>query len=245
MRKKDWMLFAALCAAAAGLRAVQMKTGFDEEGLGIRGAPAGWLLLAVLLFAAVWLVLAGRRLPSRGEQETVQKGGFRFQGPATACAVAGSFALILGSLLSALGAGGSLLLMLLAAFGAVSGVCLLYAVFSLYRNGMVQGIALLAPVCYLAVYLIFLYREDASDPVLARICIEILAVAALTFSAMERSAFAYSNGSPRVYLPAGAIAVILSLCAAAEFQGLSSMLMFIGLALVEIGFLAAASFERE
>ena len=131
---------------------------------------------------------------------------------------------------------------LLTPLAVAAALCLLYAVFALYRGAAVQGVALLVPVCALAVYLILLYRADAFDPVLARTCVELLAVAALTFSALERAAFAFRNGSPRVFLPACAMSVVLALCAAAEGGGFARLALFLGGALVEAGFLLAAEF---
>ena len=60
---------------------------------------------------------------------------------------------------------------------------------------------------------------------------------------LERAAFAYRNGAPRLFVPASAMTVILSLTAAADRQSLVSVALFIGCALVELSFLASADFD--
>lgn len=238
MKKTNWLILAALTLAAMGLRVGQNRTGFDEAGLAVSGNLPALLLPVVLLAAALALILFARALPAGRSAGLRESFPFRNQA-AVLCAVAGVFLLFAGAALSALG-GGTLLTLLLAAFCAAGAACTLYTVFGLYRGGEVQGMALLVPVCALAVRLVFLYRTDAADPVLARIYIEILAVAALTLSALERAAFAFRSGSPRVYLPVSGLAVLLALTAAVEQRSLAGLALFAGGALVELGFLAAA-----
>ena len=149
---------------------------------------------------------------------------------------------VLGAAPTLLG-GASLAQLLLALFTVAGALCVLYAAFALYRGHAVQGLALLAPVCCLVVYAVFIYRTDASNPVLAQIYVEILAIALLTCSALERAAFAFDNGSPRLYLCTNVMAFTFALAAAAEGKSLSAALLFGGWALVELGFLLAFSAE--
>ena len=242
MKKSNWPVLALFAAAAAVLRAAQCRTGFDADGLAIRGNVPGALLPAALALAAAYFIASARSLPSRRDaaEELSDRFGFRRM-PAKLCAVAGACLMVLSAESAVLGYGSSA--MLPAVFLAASACCLLYTVFALSRGSAVQGVALLVPVCCLVVYLIVLYRSDASDPVLARIYVEILAVALLTYSAVERAAFAFRNGSPRVWVPVCAMAVVLSVAAAAELQSLTDLLFFLGCALVELGFLCAAKWE--
>ena len=101
----------------------------------------------------------------------------------------------------------------------------------------------MVPACALIGFLIVLYRLDASDPVLRKIYIEILAASALAYSAIERAAFVFRNGAPRIYLPVSAMAVVLSVTAAAERRSPAFALFFAGSALLELGFLAALDAE--
>ena len=237
MKKMDWMILAVCSAAAAGLRVWQWLTGFDEQGLALRGNLPSILLPILLAAAAAYFVFAARRLP--GGRGGTLDGSFGFQDQTTvACAVAGSFLLMAGAAFSAAGKG-SLPLALMAVLTFAAALALLYAVFTMYRGGTVPGVALLVPVCCLIVRIIFLYRRTASDPVLARIYAVILAVSALLLSALELAAFAFRDGSPRVFLAVSAMAPVLSFAAAAERESLASTLLLLGGALLEIAFLSA------
>lgn len=248
MKKTSWGALMAFSAASAALRALQCRTGFDGDGL-----PAGGVLLraavpCILLLAAVYFVLAARDLPAKRGACGGFAENFHFSGNtlAAACAITGAFLVIAGAAASAAGRGslrqGALLL---AVVGVTGAACTLGAVFMLYRDAGVRGTAQLVPVCALVVYLIFLYRADASDPVLAGVYVELLALAALTYSALERAAFAFRNGAPRVWLPVSVLSVVLALTAAAECRSLAAVLLFAGCAFVEFGFLAAAEFQAQ
>lgn len=246
MKKISWIALITFSAAAAALRALQCRTGFDEAGLPVGSAVVRAAVPCVLLLAAGYFVLAARALPAkRGESGGLAE-IFHFSGntASAACAIVGAFLVMTGAAAVAVGRGslrqGALVL---AALGAAGAVCTLYAVFALYRSGDAQGTALLVPVCCLVVYLIFLYRADASDPVLAGVYVELLALAALTYSALERAAFAFRNGAPRVCFAAGALSIVLALAAAAEGRSLAAVLLFAGCAFVELSFLAAAEFD--
>lgn len=245
-KQKRLILLAPFATAAVILRAAQCRTGFGEDGLAVKGNVPGLLLPAVLLLAAICFALEARKLPAkRGEHGSLAE-TFRFTGniPAALFAVSGVFLTILGAAALLL-AERSMLVLLLGMLTAVSALCVLYVVFGLYRGGEAQGGALLVPVCYLLVYVILLYREDASNPILARIYVEILAVALITCAALERAAFAFQNGSRRWYLPVSAMALILCAAAAAELRSAVHVLLFGGCALVELGFLCAAAKRRQ
>lgn len=245
MKNSNWLTLALLALAAAVLRAAQCRGGFDAEGLAVKGNLPGMLLLVLLVLAAAYFILAARKLPARRDAAGGLGDVFAFRSmPAAACAVCGAFLAAAGAALFAMGASGSLVRLLLAVFAIEAAAVVLYAVFALYRGKPVQNTALLSPACCLVVYLIFLYRADAADPVLARIYIELLAVVALTLSALERAAFAFQNGSPRVYPPVSAMAVVLSAAAAAELRSPASFLLFAGCAFIEFGFLFAVKFEK-
>ncbi|MBE6908849.1 MAG: hypothetical protein E7474_04465 [Ruminococcaceae bacterium] len=244
MKKKDWMVFAALAVAAVAARAGQMLTGFDDTGLPVRGNVFGILLPVVLAAAAVYFCLAARGLSAERSDKRGLADRFRFSGMASVtAAVCGAFLVLAGAGMSVLNTASTLTL-LLAVFDAASALCLLYAVFGLYRGGEVQGMALLVPVCALVVNLILRYRADASDPVLGHVYVELLALAALTACALELAAFAFRNGSPRVFLPLAALSALLAAAAASEWQSMPYTLLFAGSALLALGFLAATRLEE-
>lgn len=246
MKKTSWIALMAFSAAAAALRALQCRTGFDEAGLPAGGAALRVAVPCVLLLAAAYFVLASRALPAKRGTCGGLAESFCFSGNTTAaaCVIAGAFLVMAGAAASAVGRG-SPLRSVLAVVGAAGAVCTICAVFALYRDGEARGTLLLVPACSLVVYLIFLYRADASDPVLAGVYVELLALAALTYSALERAAFAFRNGAPRLCFSVGALSVVLALAAAAECRSLAAVLLFAGCAFAELGFLAAAGFKQE
>lgn len=243
MKKTHWLLLALFAVVSAGLRVWQDMTGFEDTGLAVRGNLPGLLLCAVLVIAAVCFVLTTRTLPAQRDVAGGLADCFHFRDmTAVTCAVTGIFLVFAGAAAAALGYG-KMNNVLLTVFAIAAAASMLYAVFTLYRGGEPQSVAMLVPVCCLAVYLIALYRLDAAQPVLMRTYVELLAVVGLTFTALERAAFAYRNGAPRLFVPASAMTVILSLTAAADRQSLVSVALFIGCALVELSFLASADFD--
>ncbi|MBO4915153.1 MAG: hypothetical protein J5449_08095 [Oscillospiraceae bacterium] len=247
MKKINWLLLAVFTCAAICLRTGQLRTGFDEMGLPIAGNLFGTALIIVLFAAAVWFALEGRKLPAASDvADGTISDCFRFKSMAAVfCAVAGAFLLPASVVASVAGYSSGLQMMLLYVSTVVSAFCLLYVVVTLYRGREVLNVTLLVPVCSLIVYLIFLYRADASDPVLARFYIEILAAALLTFSSLELAGFAFGCGSPRLFMPSAAMAALLSAVNAAQRQSLASMLLFAGCALLELGFLIAMDFTKK
>lgn len=246
MKKTDWAVFGLFAILSAGLRFWQTLDGYEASGLARRGFLPGLLLPVALLAAAVYFVFAARALPGR-RSDTLRLGkDFRFADnmAAVSCVVTGSFLVMLGGGLSAFHSAGSTVTVLLALFAVVAAACMLYVVFALYRGNEVQGLALLVPICALIVFLVFAYRADASDPVLARTYIEILAVAVLTLSAAQRASFVFGGSSPRLYVPVSAVAALLAIAAAAEGGSLSRLALFVGCAAVELGFLAAADCQK-
>ena len=245
MKKTSWAALGLFAVLSAGLRIWQTLAGYEESGLARRGFLPGLFLPAVLLAAAAYFAVSARSLPDRRADALRLGKDFRFEGnlPAAFCTVAGSFLVMLGGGLYTLSASGGVVTVLLALFAVASAACVLYAVFALCRRNEPQGLALLVPICALVVFLVFVYRADATDPVLARTYVEILGIAALTLSAAQRAAFAFGGSSPRRYVPISAAALLLAVAAAAEGGGLPRLALFVGCAAVELGFLAAADFR--
>jgi len=244
MKKGHWLLLAAAALVAPALRVVQLRCGFDENGLAIPGTWSAWALAAVLAAAALGFLLLARALPGQNENTGGLGQIFLFRSAAgAALGVCGAFGWCAAAVLTFLASSRSLLDMLLAAFSVASAAAVLYVIAALRRGAQTQGVALLIPVCCLMMQLIVLYRADAADPVLARIYIEILALAALTFSAVQRAVFSFHNGSPRASMPIAALGVILALCAAADRKSVASTAFFLSLALVELAFLSAARWD--
>lgn len=239
MKKISWVMLALFSAAAAGLRAWQMKSGFDAEGLPVPGCTAALLLPAVLLAAAAYFVFDARTLPSHAETTGTMPERFLFQDTTAAiAAVSGAFLLLAGAALSLQG-GGVMGAPLLSAFVAAAALSVLYAVFALYRGNAVQPLVLLVPVFCAVACMIYFYHERSTDPIVQGAYVGVLAMAALMASTREIAAFAFLDGTPRVFVPVGALSLVLCLAVAAEWRGMTQTLIFVGCALLELGFLAA------
>lgn len=251
MKKINWLALPVCTAAALVLRVWQVRTGFEETGLPIRGSLPGLLLPLVFLAGALFFAVTAHSLPAKADCAGTIAARFPFRDalPLTA-AVAGAF-LLLGSAAASLTGHGRDAFTPLAPLAALAALCYLYAVAALRRGKNAQGLALVLPVCALIAALILLYRGDASDPVLAHIYVELLALAALTLCAVLFSAFAYADGAPRFFAPACEAAVLFCVPAALDQflflgkdQGLAGALFFAGGALLALALLAAADWER-
>ena len=244
MKKASRLLPALFAVPAVLLRVVQNRSGFDGAGLAVSGSVPGVALCVLLAAAAAYFIFAARALPTRQSRRLTLPEAFDFaEDPLAAAIVAtGALLLLLAGAAAALGYG-SLRTALPAPLAIASAPCLLYAVFGLRRGGTVRAAALLVPVCALAVYLVLLYRADASNPVLAQIYVEILAVAALTCTALELAAYAFCDGSARMWQSAASLSALLSLTAAADGGSVARTAFFIGSAFVTLGFLTAAKLE--
>ncbi|MCR5825927.1 MAG: hypothetical protein K6G54_05135 [Oscillospiraceae bacterium] len=247
MKKTTWLMWILFTAVSMGLRLWQTLAGYEDSGLAKADFLPGILLPAVLLAATVFLALSARGLPNRRTEGQRLGVDFRFADnmPAVFCAVTGSFLVMLGGGLFAVSAAGSLMRLLPALLVVLSGGCALYMAFALYRENDPQGLALLVPICALIVLLVYVYRTNASDPVLMRSYIETLAVAALTASTTLRAAFYYGGSNPRRYVPVSALSALLSLTAAAEGGSLAYAALFVGYAAIELSYLAAANFSTQ
>ena len=245
MKKRYWPLLILFSAAAAFLRAGHLRTGFDADGLPQSGCPAALALPLVLLLAAAVFYLLCRRYPVQRELPGAMEHYFRFGSTASVMLVVlGAFALIAAAVLSLLSPWHTLLSMLLSVFWFACAAAVLYVLFALRRGTAFSGVALLTPVCALALQTAVSYRSSAADPVLGHLYIEILALSALTVSFLELAAFAFRNGAPRLYLPLSALSVILCACMLAEQRSLVSMAFYAGFAFILLGFCAAADFGK-
>ena len=245
MKTLNWLLLILFSAAAAFLRMLELRTGFDEAGLPVGGTASLTLPLVLIVAAAVFVLLA-RSYPAQRDLSGGIDEYFDFSEtlPVMLC-VLGAFALIASAAASLLFSSRTLLNILLAVFRVAAGASVIYALFMLRRGESLSGVVLLTPVYALVLQLIFVYRATAVDPILAHFYVEILALAALSAAFLEYSAFAFRNGAPRIFVPLAAMAVILCVCTAVGAQELSSLSFYLGFALILLGYCAAADFSQE
>ena len=244
MKKLNWLPLIFFSAAAAFLRILELRTGFDSDGLPV-GGTASLALPLVLIAAAAIFVLLARTYPAQRDLSDSIEGYFDFAEtlPVMLC-VLGAFALLASAASSLLFSPRTLLTILLTIFRVSAGASVIYVLFALRRGESLSGAVLLTPVYTLVLQLIFVYRATAVDPVLAHFYIEILALAALTAAFLEFSAFAFRNGAPRIFLPIASMAVVLCVCTAVGTRELSSLLFYPGCALILLGYCAAADFSQ-
>ena len=244
MKRLNWLLLILFSAAAAGLRILELRTGFDEADLPVGGAASLTLPLVLIAAAAIFVLLA-RSYPAQRDLSGGMDEYFDFaETLSVMLCVLGAFALFASAAASFLFSSRTLLTILLAVFRFAAGASVIYALFALRRGDSISGVVLLTPVYALVLQLIFVYRATAVDPVLAHFYVEILALAALTAGFLEFSAFAFRNGAPRIFIPLAAMAVVLCVCTAAGTHELSSLLFYPGFALILLGYCAAADFSQ-
>lgn len=204
-----WCQGLLLCA----LRCAQLKTGFDPDtGLTVPNVP-GPLLLGLLAFCAVVYLVLCLRLP-KGETS-------RFAAPGQGAAVAA----VIGSLL--LAAGG--VLFLLEAIPAQNPSGILAGVLAMFSGG---GTILLVrqlrredaphvmpilPAMFMGVFLVLdVYLHNASDPVLARFYIPLLAAALVAYSFSQLAGLLRGEQINRSFVFIADMAVLVCLTALAD-----------------------------
>lgn len=233
MKLTRWLALALCTLACTAARAYQIFFCYDEFGLPTDGA--GFLSLVPVVCFALFALLAFR-VKDKGSSMAER---FRFEGTlALFCGVLGAFALVAAAVLLVLG-GAIPVTMLLAAFLAVSGACVFYVLVCLRKGRAFPGIAAGFPAAYLAVQLVFTYRDCAKDPVLMNFYLELLALASLAWAFVQLCAFAFRGGSARGYLTFSMISIALSAAAAVTAATLFWMLLLGGFAFVQLAFLFA------
>lgn len=249
MKKEHAIPLLALAGGAAAmlLRLWQNRTGFETfTGLPIPGAPAGKLLILLLLILAAALTILCLRLPKEADPGPALPGDFSRTTPSlTALQTAGALLIALsgladlleglgsGSLLSRLQAAadpygaamavetGILLTqraqLLLGVLALLSGAAALLAAVSCRRQEPCKvPVLLLVPPVALVIRLVLAYRINSVDPVLSAYYIELLALAFLTLGFYRLSSFAFQAGRTRRFSLYAAPAVTLSLAALAD-----------------------------
>lgn len=233
MKLIRWLALALCTLACTAARAYQLFFCYDEFGLPTDGAAALSLLPAVCI--AVFGLLAFR---VQDDGSCVAE-SFRFDGTMPLfCGVLGAFTLVAAAVLLVLG-GAAAITLLLAAFLAVSGACVFYVLVCLRKGREFPGIAVGFPAAYLAVQIVFTYRECAKDPVLVNFYLELLALASLAWAFVQMAAFAFRNGSARSYLTFSMLSIALSIACTVTASTLFWMLLFGGFAFAQLAFLAA------
>lgn len=212
------------------LRLVQNRSGFDPEtGLAIRSLPGTIALLILAACAVVEFLLSRRNHKEKTEF------GAQFAPPEKEllAAVLGSLLLAAGGVLLALqgfqggdiaaGAAGLL------AMAGGAGVLLLNR---RARAGSELSVLTLIPAMLFAVfYVLAIYLPLEDDPVFMRYYLPVLTAAIIAYTFSELAGFLRKESSPRGFIFAGDLAVMLCLMSIAD-GNLARVLLFAGCALI-------------
>ena len=232
MKNFFWRVGRLWCAGIVLLllRLAQNRGGFEPAtGLSVRSLPGMMALALLAACAAVELALSFRNHR--------EKSGFdaQFAPPdkELLAAVLGSLLLAAGGILLALqgfrtgdvagGAAGVL------ALGAGAGVLLLNRG---ARAGGELSVLMLLPAMLFAVFFVLaVYLPVEDDPVFMRYYLPVLTAAMIAYAFSELAGFLRKESSPRGFIFAGDMTVVLCLMSIAD-GGLARVLLFAGCALV-------------
>ena len=210
--KKSWAAVLSpvlLGLAGAALRRLEVRRVFEPDtGLAL---PHPLSVILPLFLAASALLFLALALPRRGRSLAFgacfaplgQGGLYLLVSPAMLLMAAGG--------LQTLSAGGALS-MALGAGAAAAGFGLLYAAVQWRRQGN-GGAALLLPVLFALGWLLILYQRFAAWPVTARFYVPVLAAALAACAFYQAAAFAFRQGSRRMFRFLTPTAIVLCLAA--------------------------------
>ena len=234
MKQRALLFSLAAGAACLALRLLQNHIGFEADTrLPVPGSLPALLLPLLLLLSAAALILLTRRLP----RSTEAPFSAQFGGADAKCltltvlgcflvglsgvwellrAVSGGQAVLSADGLSVVTSAGS------GTSGAIMGVLSIAAAAGLFcgllacRKETVSPLPLLAVPVSLLIRLVFVYRLDSVDPVLAHYYPELLGLMALILGSYRLSGFTVKAGNPRLFTLYTGLSVICSLTLLAD-----------------------------
>jgi len=249
MGKAVLFTFMSLFFGAGGalLRKIELIQAFDAGGLPLPGHPMTVALIVLSIFFAVfsgslmlWLRQIGVNLMDKETAEPVSRklGVIECTLGVIALLIMGASAVVkftdpacfCGRFETALCA----VTVLGAACGIVSFVMLAR------KDGSGKA-GFMAPVAVMCVYLVFVFRQDGSDPVLLHYVFRLLAVAVSMLSMYYFAGASYENIKPSVNMFFAMTGIYLCAVALADERSLSDMLMFLSCIIYNISVIIAQS----
>lgn len=220
-----------------GLRLIQNRTGFDPEtGLALPSAAGTALIIALAILAAGELFLALRL--SREKVDFAHH--FAPPEKSLTALIIGCMMLVAGGILLALegvSTGGGIAPIVTGALALLTGGGFVFLARQM-RAWDEPDVTPTLPSLFFGVFLtLTVYLPTASDPVLERYYLPVLAAAMAAYSFGRLAGFLRKESSPRGFTPVGDLAVMLSIAAIAD-GGRALSLLFGGCALVLSVFLA-------
>lgn len=225
------------------LRRRELATAF-EEGTGFlkRGETSVYLVIGLTAIAAVFVILfAWMALKGRASDVRYEK----------AFAMRSFFGLFLYTLLglSMLGAAALYFVeskeagthtmvpeLVFSAFAALSGIAVVIMASTSFKGkGNMKGSFFsIIPPLFLCFWLILLYKENASNPILLEFCYRCLALAASALAFYYSAGYAYGRARPKMTVITSLLAVYLSVLSMADDMRLSQLILFGALAAVQL-----------
>lgn len=233
MKEKIYLALPLATGALGFLsRWAELRLGFDgATGLATGHIVSTLLPLYLAAAAVLYLAAAWRR---GGGKEGLSAGFETPQGVLPVLLAGVLLTLAGGGLMMARALQGDVVDLLLGALSAVSG-CAMFAAVWQWRRETAPGNLLLAPVLQYVVWLLLTYKDYADYPVTARFYTEVLALAALALAAYQAGAFAFGQGSRRMFAFSAAMAVTLGCTALADGVSLPLRLLYGGAVLQVCG----------
>jgi len=220
-----------------GLRLAQNRTGFDPEtGLSRPSVPGTVLVVCLIVCAAAELVLSARR---SGEKADFANAFAPPEQKEMAAMVAGCFLLAAGGVLLLLGAlpQRGIAAMTAGALAAAAGAGFLLMIRHLRAGEDVSVFCALPSMFFAVFFVLAMYLPEESDPVLARFYVPVLAAAFTAYAFSQLAGFLQRESSPRSFVRAADLAVLLCLTAMADCLNAESLgrLMLFGSCAVLLG----------
>lgn len=234
MKKLSTLLPVLLGGAGCLLRFFQRRTVFTSDGLA-RPHPLSALLALVLLATALsFLLTAWKR---QGKQLTFFHSFALPEGQPPFDLVCGALLFVAaGALLLVRSVGGgNLVPLIFAALAVLSGVTLLLFLRA-WRSQIAPGSLLLPPVLLALIFLLTTYQRFASYPVTTAFYVPVLAQAALALTFYQIAAHAFAQGKRRDLWWSLPVAIVLSLTALPDAEGLPQAGLYLAGALCLFAF---------
>lgn len=229
MRKNSILI---LCIAAVGgafgffVRWLQLRSALDAEtGLMRPGAASGRVLIALcVVVAAVQLLYTFRlrnRLPAPGLDFFARGSAiYRFF-----CAAMGLLTFVAGVLLLLAALRGRMVLcFFLALLAMFAGLCMSALSMSATAGAAARCLCCTVPVLFFCFWLIVVYKNNASNPVIWSFCMPLLAITANVLGWFYLAGLAYDKPKPACLLFFCQYAPFLSLLSLADSAGLGEKL---------------------
>lgn len=249
MGKAVLFTFMSLVFGAGGalLRRIELAQAFDEGGLPIIGHPMTVALIVLSVFFVVfsgalmlWLRQAGINLVGKTAAQSVSRklGPVQCGLGVIALAVMGASAVVRYKDPACLCGRFELILCAITVLGAACGIV---SFVMLARNDGAGKAGFMAPVAAMCVYLVFVFRQDGSDPVLLHYIFGLLAVASSLLSMYYFAGAGYEYIKPSANMFFAMSGIYLCAVALADERSLADVLMLLACIIYHISVIAAQS----